>query len=73
MEYRYTNDPVMTLILATYLKVTSLTGFIVNTTAVQVANLVSTRLFCFGYSYEKTKLRFLFVLHETTPWRESEA
>jgi len=34
MEHRYNNDYIMTLILATYLKVTSLPGFIVNATAV---------------------------------------
>jgi len=58
LEYRYTNDPIKTLILATYLKVTSLTGFIVNATAVHIANSVSTRFFCYWYSYERPKLDF---------------
>jgi hypothetical protein len=58
MEYRYTNDRTMNLILATYLKVTSLTSFIVNATAVQVANSVSSRFFCYWYSSERPNLNF---------------
>lgn len=59
MEYRYTNNLIMTLTLATYLKFTSLTGFVVNATAVQVANSVSTtRFFCYWYSFERPNLDF---------------